>query len=86
MKELISKTVNDSCNLLAVRSFYLKNKDKISDFMTFASDVFNYAIDNGIVTSADGMLVLTDILYKINVVVDKESMFFGLLVAIRKYK
>lgn len=84
IKELVEIVVS-SKNILDARQFYLKNKDKICDFMTYASNIFNYVIDNNIVKSTDGILVLTDILYKINVVVDKESMFFGLLVAIRKY-
>ena len=85
LKELINKTVNET-NLLAVRQFYLANKDKLGDFVDAAANAFNYVIDNNIVTNADGILVLTDLLYKINVVVDKESMFFGLLTAISKYK
>lgn len=84
IKELVEVVVSNK-NILDARSFYLKNKDKISDFITFASSIFNYVIDNNIIKSPDGILVLTDILYKINIVVDKESMFFGLLVAIRKY-
>lgn len=85
LKELINKTVNET-NLLAVRQFYLANKDKLGDFVDAAANAFNYVIDNSIVVNADGILVLTDLLYKINVVVDKESMFFGLLTAISKYK
>lgn len=83
IKELVTKTV-ESNNILDVRSFYLKNKDKIGDYVTFASDVFNYVIDNDIVNTEIGILNLTDILYKLNVVVDKESMFFGLLTQIKQ--
>lgn len=85
LKELINKTVNET-NLLSVRQFYLANKDKLGDFVDAAANAFNYVIDNNIVVNVDGILVLTDLLYKINVVVDKESMFFGILTAISKYK
>ena len=71
--------------MLDVRKFYLANKDKISDYVMFASDVFNYVVDNGIVSNSDGILKLTDMLYYLNMVIDKESMFFGMLVAINKW-
>lgn len=85
MRELVEKTCNER-NLLDVRTFYTRNKDKISDFLDVGSGIFNYVVDNDIVSSTDGILALTDLLYKLNVVVDKESMFFGILVAINKYK
>lgn len=84
LKELVSKTIQAN-NMLDVRKFYLANKDKISDYVMFASDVFNYVVDNGIVSNSDGILKLTDMLYYLNMVIDKESMFFGMLVAINKW-
>ena len=47
--------------------------------------MFNYVCDNGIVTEPEGILKLTDLLYQLNVVVDKEPTYFGMLVAIKKY-
>lgn len=84
LKELVSKTIQAN-NMLDVRKFYLANKDKISDYVMFASDVFNYVVDNDIVSNSDGILKLTDMLYYLNMVIDKESMFFGMLVAINKW-
>ena len=84
LKELVSKTIQAN-NMLDVRKFYLANKDKISDYVMFASDVFNYVVDNDIVSNSDGILKLTDLLYYLNMVIDKESMFFGMLVAINKW-
>ena len=65
---------------------YLKNKDKLGDFVDATANIFNYVIDNNVVTNADGILKLTDLMYYMNQVVDKESMFFGVLTAINKYK
>lgn len=85
LKELVDIVINEK-NLLNVRSFYLKNKDKLGDFVDATANIFNYVIDNNIVTNADGILKLADLMYYINQVVDKESMFFGVLTAINKYK
>lgn len=84
LKELIDKTISAS-NMIEIRKFYLANKDKISDYVVFSSDVFNYVVDNEIVVDSNGILKLTDILYYMNMVIDKESMFFGLLTAINKW-
>lgn len=85
MRELVEKTCTEK-NILDVRTFYLRNKDKVGDFIDAGVNIFNYVVDNDIISNADGILVMTDLLYKLNVVVDKESMFFGILVAINKYK
>lgn len=79
------ESIKTAKNIIDVRAFYLKHKDSITDYVTFASDVFNYVIDNGIITDVNGILKLTDIMYQLNVVVDKESMFFGMVIAISKY-
>ena len=47
--------------------------------------MFNFAVDSGIVTDPEGVLKLTDLLYQLNCVVDKEPTFFGMLVAVQKY-
>lgn len=73
-------------NILTVRKSYLQNKEKLGDISDAASDVFNYVIDNNVVVDADGILKLTDLLYYVNQCIDKESIFFGMLTAIVKYK
>lgn len=78
------EAIKNANNILDVRSFYLKYKDEITDYVTFASELFNFVIDNRVVTQADAILKMTDIIYQLNVVVDKESMFFGMVVAISK--
>ena len=72
-------------NLLDVRQFYLRNKSKVSDFVAFGSEIYNYAADNDLVTE-DGMLKLTDQLYQLNTVIDKEAGVFGMLTAVRRFK
>ena len=76
------KTTN---NMLDVRKFYLSEKDKISDYVEFGSVLFKHVVDNGIVVDLDGILKMTDLLFQLNTVIDKESGFFGLLTAIAKW-
>ena len=76
------KTAN---NMLEVRKFYLSEKDKISDYVEFGSILFKHVVDNGIVVDLDGILKMTDLLFQLNTVIDKESGFFGLLTAIAKW-
>ena len=76
------KTTN---NMLDVRKFYLSEKDKISDYVEFGSVLFKHVVDNGIVVDLDGILKMTDLLFQLNMVIDKESGFFGLLTAIAKW-
>ena len=84
VKEVVSKTLSES-NILGVRQFYIKNKERLGDFIEGGSLLFNYVCDNGIVIDPEGILKLTDLLYQLNVVVDKEPTYFGMLVAIKKY-
>ena len=76
------KTTN---SMLEVRKFYLSEKDKISDYVEFGSVLFKHVVDNGIVVDLDGILKMTDLLFQLNTVIDKESGFFGLLTAIAKW-
>lgn len=85
MKELIDNVITTN-NILSIRSFYLKNKDKLGDFIEAGTNIFNYVVDNNVVTTSDGILKLTDMLYYLNQCVDKETIFFGILTAIHKYK
>lgn len=84
--KMIADGVITGKKLLDIRKEYLAQKDKISDFVEAGSQLFNYAIDNGIVTSPDGILKMTDILFYLNTVIDKESCFFGLVTAVSKWR
>lgn len=83
IKEIISLIINEK-DILEVRKFYIKNKSKISDFIVTGSDLYNYVIDNDYI-NFDGILVLTELLYQLNIIIDKEVGFFGMIVAIKKY-
>ena len=83
LKDLFKK-IKTERDLLNVRRFYLANKEKVSDFVAFGSDVFNYALDNNMVTE-EGTLALADLLYQLNVVIDKEVGLFAMVTAVRKY-
>ena len=82
--EIVKKTL-EAKNLLEVRQYYVKCKSELSDYIDGASQLFNYVLDNNIVTSPEGVLRLTDLLYQLNMVVDKEPTYFGILTAIKKY-
>lgn len=62
IKDIVDKTLAAS-NLLDVRKMYLQSKDKLTDFIEGGSLLFNYVIDNGVVTDAKTVLKLTDLLY-----------------------
>ena len=81
--EVVDKTVKAK-SILEARQFYMQNKSKFSDFIEAGSLFFNYVADNGLVDS-DGILKLVDLLYQLNVVIDKEPTFFGMLVALKRY-
>lgn len=81
----LMKMALSGSDLLDVRRFYLRNKDRVSDFTAFGSDVYNYAVDNDVVTE-DGVLKLTDQLYQLNTVIDKEAGLFGMITAVRRYR
>ena len=88
-KNEVIKSIVDSIaagkNLLEIRRSYLAQKDKISDYVEAGSQLFNYVVDNDVVSSPDGILKMTDILFYLNTVIDKESCFFGLVTAILKW-
>ena len=72
-------------SMLEVRKFYLAEKDKISDYVELGSAFYKHVIDNGIVVDLDGILKMTDLLFQLNSVIDKESGFFGLVTAVAKW-
>lgn len=81
----IANDIKSGKGLLDIRKSYLAKKDKLSDYVEAGSKLFNYAIDNNIVDDPDAILKMTDILYYLNMVIDKESCFFGLVTAISRY-
>ena len=83
VKSIVDKALSEK-NLLNVRQYYLQNKDQLNDYIVAGSDLFNYVVDNTIIDN-DAILVLTNMIYQINVCVDKEPIFFGMVTAIKKY-
>lgn len=84
LEELVKKTLETN-NLLEVRQFYMRSKDKLNDYLEFGSLFFNYVVDNGFLRSADGVLKMSELLYQLNVVIDKEVGFFAMVTALKKY-
>ena len=82
--DLVKRTL-EAKNLLEVRQYYIRCKADLSDYIDGASQLYNYVVDNGIVTSPEGVLKLTDLIYQVNMVVDKEPTYFGMLTAVKEY-
>lgn len=81
----IVKQAIESKNILDVRKFYLHNKEKMNDFIEGGSALFNYVVDSNLIDDGQAILKLTELLYQLNVVVDKEPTFFGMLVLVQMY-
>lgn len=84
VEELVERSIKDE-NILETRQLYLRSKEKINDYLAFASKLFNYVVDTGIVSDPDGILKLAEQMHVLNVVVDKEPNFFAMLVTIKKF-
>lgn len=78
VKEIVDKAINTE-DILEVRKFYIQSKNKIDDYLKLSSEIFNYVIDNGIVKDRAKILRLSNIIYQLNIVVDKEIQFFNLI-------
>ena len=78
VKAIVDKAINTE-DILEVRKFYIQNKNKIDDYLRLSSEIFNYVIDNGIVKDRTKILRLSNIIYQLNIVVDKEIQFFNLI-------
>ena len=78
VKAIVDKAINTE-DILEVRKFYIQNKNKIDDYLKLSSEIFNYVIDNGIVKDRAKILRMSNIIYQLNIVVDKEIQFFNLI-------
>ena len=83
--ESIVNSIKLGKSLIEVRKEYLAQKDKINDYVEAGSSLYNYVIDNGLVVDLDGILKMTDLLFYLNTVIDKEANFFGLVTAVAKW-
>ena len=78
VKAIVDKAINTE-DILEVRKFYIQSKNKIDDYLKLSSEIFNYVIDNGIIKDRAKILRLSNIIYQLNIVVDKEIQFFNLI-------
>ncbi len=78
VKEIVDKSINTD-DILEVRKFYIQSKNKIDDYLRLSSEIFNYVMDNGIIKDRAKILKLSNIIYQMNIVVDKEIQFFNLI-------
>ena len=78
VKAIVDKAINTE-DILEVRKFYIQNKNKIDDYLRLSSEIFNYVMDNGIVKDRAKILRMSNIIYQLNIVVDKEIQFFNLI-------
>ena len=84
VKMLIS-LLREKKSILDARKLCNSKKDSISDYGALGSALYRHVVDNGIVEDLDGILKISDMLYQLDVVVDKESGFSGLLTAVAKW-
>jgi DNA polymerase III delta prime subunit len=75
LNQLSDKILNEK-DILNIRKFYLQNKDKINDFTIFAGEIFNYMLNNNLISDKEIIVKAADIIYQMNLVVDKEISFF----------
>lgn len=83
ISELVTKCKTDS-DVLSLRKFYMSNKSKIDDYLAFSSNLFNYLMDNNLVNDNDVVLKISNIIYQMNLVIDKEIQFFSLITFLNK--
>ena len=55
-----------------IRSFYMQNKSKVDDYKILGAQLYDYVIDNSIVTNSKVILKMSDIIYQMNLVVNPE--------------
>jgi len=78
MKTLINK-ISASDKIMDIRSFYMQNKAKIDDYKTFGAQMYDFAIDSGIISDPKLMVKMSDIVYQMNLVVNPEIQFFAMI-------
>lgn len=80
--ELINEIKKNAENPIEIRKFYIANKEKISDYQAFSSEMYNYVLDNKIVTDFKTIMRMSDVLFQLNQVIDKEIQFYNFIATI----
>jgi hypothetical protein len=57
---------------------------KVPDFIKTSSDIFNYVLDNNLIENCDHILYLSNLIYQMNLVIDKEVSFFSFITYLNK--
>ena len=78
--------VTTGTDLLKIRETYLKRKTEIPDYAVFASEIFKRVLDSGKfkVLDKDVIIKLADVIYQMNLTVDKEVSFFQFITVLSK--
>lgn len=50
----------------------MQNKSKVDDYKILGAQLYDYVIDNSIVTNSKAILKMSDIIYQMNLVVNPE--------------
>lgn len=82
ISELIDVLKKSKDKPLEVRKFYIANKERVSDFQAFSSELYNYVLDNEVVSDYKTVMRMSDILFQMNQAIDKEIQFYNLVVTI----
>ena len=73
------KKIKSAQKIMDIRSFYMQNKSKVDDYKILGAQLYDYVIDNSIVTNSKAILKMSDIIYQMNLVVNPEIQFFALV-------
>lgn len=80
LDEIVDMVLDNKADLLKIREFYLGKKSEIPDYAILASDLFRKILDEKLVVIDKSIIIkLADIVYQINMAVDKEVSFFQFL-------
>lgn len=82
ISELVDVLKKSKDKPLEVRKFYIANKERVSDFQAFSSELYNYVLDNEVVSDYKTVMRMSDILFQMNQAIDKEIQFYNLVVTI----
>lgn len=85
MEELVDEISKNCKKPIEIRKFYIANKEKISDYQVFSSELYNYVLNNNIVVDFNTIMRMSDIAFQMNQAIDKEIQFYNLIITIANY-
>lgn len=78
IKDLLSD-IECKKSLLDIRRNYMKNLGKSGDYVNLASDLYVHLLENNVVAAPEHLQRLAHAIFELNMVVDKEIAFFGMV-------